>query len=255
MLNKKLTTANVTVKKAGSAMMTSAVMSSQPAGSLYIQTQERSDVVEEEIQSQATVHQQLWNGFSRSAKTKIQQMLFALITSSRKISAVDTTSFDLTSWTSSRKLYASSRKLCVSSRHGIQSQESRCSGELQSRHKIPVAVFEDSAEAQSSSRLESAAKQLTIYESWMSTAELSHTVAADVHLWSLGVLTAAGCGIGSVHEFAKAKRCRINLCKRHRFAIAISKYQLLVNISLRLDFLLYDVASLLRLDVQATCLL
>ncbi|KZV48276.1 ABC transporter B family member 25 [Dorcoceras hygrometricum] len=40
-----------------------------------------------------------------------------------------------------------------------------------SRRKIPVAVFEDSAEAQSSSRFESAAKQLTIYESWMSTAE------------------------------------------------------------------------------------
>ncbi|KZV35928.1 hypothetical protein F511_30592 [Dorcoceras hygrometricum] len=40
-----------------------------------------------------------------------------------------------------------------------------------SRRKIPVAVFEDSAEAQSSSRHESAAKQLTIYESWMSTAE------------------------------------------------------------------------------------
>ncbi|KZV46053.1 hypothetical protein F511_23357 [Dorcoceras hygrometricum] len=29
---------------------------------------------------------------------------------------------------------------------------------------------------------------------------VSHTVAAGVHLWSLGVLTAAGCGIGSVHE-------------------------------------------------------
>ncbi|KZV28027.1 hypothetical protein F511_15647 [Dorcoceras hygrometricum] len=66
---------------------------------------------------------------------------------------------------------ASCRKLCVSSRHGIQSQESRCSGELQSRRKIPVTVFEDSAEEQSSSRLESTAKQLTIYESWMSTAE------------------------------------------------------------------------------------
>ncbi|KZV25933.1 WUSCHEL-related homeobox 1 [Dorcoceras hygrometricum] len=72
---------------------------------------------------------------------------------------------------SSRKLYESSRKLCISSRHGIQSQESRCNGELQYRRKIPVAVFEDSAEAQSSSRFESAAKQLTIYESWMSTAE------------------------------------------------------------------------------------
>ncbi|KZV32439.1 hypothetical protein F511_15697 [Dorcoceras hygrometricum] len=31
---------------------------------------------------------------------------------------------------------------------------------------------------------------------------VSHTVAAGVHLWSLGVLTAAGYGIGSVHELA-----------------------------------------------------
>ncbi|KZV30334.1 exportin 1 [Dorcoceras hygrometricum] len=36
------------------------------AGSLYIQTQERSDVVEEEIQSQATVHQQMIFGDSDS---------------------------------------------------------------------------------------------------------------------------------------------------------------------------------------------
>ncbi|KZV42083.1 cysteine protease [Dorcoceras hygrometricum] len=81
----------------------------------------------------------------------------------------------------------------------------------------------------------SAAKQLTIYESWMSTAELnsngendkkpakekdaipvqarrpktlvyvvSHTVEAVVHLWSLGVLTAAGCGIGSVHAVVRS---------------------------------------------------
>ncbi|KZV30809.1 hypothetical protein F511_30700 [Dorcoceras hygrometricum] len=67
--------------------------------------------------------------------------------------------------TSSRKIQSratvdpvarSSRKLhyyCISSRHGIQSQENRCNGELQSRRKIPVAVFEDSAEAQSSSRM------------------------------------------------------------------------------------------------------
>ncbi|KZV55333.1 F-box family protein [Dorcoceras hygrometricum] len=33
----------------------------------------------------------------------------------------------------------------------------------------------------------------------------------------------------------KAKHCRINLFKRHRFAIANSKYHLLVNSSLRLD--------------------
>ncbi|KZV19638.1 hypothetical protein F511_17969 [Dorcoceras hygrometricum] len=34
--------------------------------------------------------------------------------------------------------------------------------------------------------------------------KVSHTVAAGVHLWSLGVLTAAGCGIGSVHEVVRS---------------------------------------------------
>ncbi|KZV47677.1 cysteine protease [Dorcoceras hygrometricum] len=59
------------------------------------------------------------------------------------------------------------------------------------------------------------------YQRWMSTAELnsngesdkkpakekdaiSHTVEAVVHLWSLGVLTAAGCGIGSVHAVVRS---------------------------------------------------
>ncbi|KZV30009.1 protein with unknown function [Dorcoceras hygrometricum] len=32
----------------------------------------------------------------------------------------------------------------------------------------------------------------------------AHTVEAGVHLWSLGVLTAAGCGIGSVHEVVRS---------------------------------------------------
>ncbi|KZV54146.1 hypothetical protein F511_09981 [Dorcoceras hygrometricum] len=61
----------------GLALMTSLVTSSYSAdglreqsqdstGSLYIQTQERSDVVEEEIQSQATVHQQMLFGDSDS---------------------------------------------------------------------------------------------------------------------------------------------------------------------------------------------
>ncbi|KZV06715.1 hypothetical protein F511_45797 [Dorcoceras hygrometricum] len=40
--------------------------SQESAGSLYIQTQERSDVVEEAIQSQATVHQQMLFGDSDS---------------------------------------------------------------------------------------------------------------------------------------------------------------------------------------------
>ncbi|KZV21403.1 hypothetical protein F511_18569 [Dorcoceras hygrometricum] len=33
---------------------------------------------------------------------------------------------------------------------------------------------------------------------------VSHTVDAVVHLWSLGVLTAAGCGIGSVHAVVRS---------------------------------------------------
>ncbi|KZV31617.1 hypothetical protein F511_36058 [Dorcoceras hygrometricum] len=75
-----------------------------------------------------------------------------------------------------------------------------------------------SAEDESSRSDGSAAKQLTTYKSWMSTVELpvqarrrkthvyvvSHTVAAVVHLWSLGVLTAAGCGIGSVHAVVRS---------------------------------------------------
>ncbi|KZV30236.1 hypothetical protein F511_31098 [Dorcoceras hygrometricum] len=37
---------------------------------------------------------------------------------------------------------------------------------------------------------------------------VSHTVAACVHLWSLGVLTAAGCGIGSVHKLPRAEKSK-----------------------------------------------
>ncbi|KZV17561.1 hypothetical protein F511_37140 [Dorcoceras hygrometricum] len=65
-------------------------------------------------------------------------------------------------------------------------------------------------------------------------------VAAYWSTSSAGFLSLRFCRIHS----AKAKRCRINLCKQHRYPIAISKYHLLVNISLLLDFLLYDVASL-----------
>ncbi|KZV15810.1 hypothetical protein F511_30400 [Dorcoceras hygrometricum] len=54
---------------------------------------------------------------------------------------------------------------------------------------------------------------------------------------------------------AKAKRCRINLSKRHRFAIANSKYHLLVNSSVRLDFFLYDVASSLASGSSIDCAL
>ncbi|KZV25124.1 hypothetical protein F511_27439 [Dorcoceras hygrometricum] len=46
-----------------------------------------------------------------------------------------------------------------------------------------------------------------------------------------------------LNHSVKAKCCRIHLFKRLRFAIAISKYHLLMNSRLRLDFFLYDVAS------------
>ncbi|KZV19322.1 hypothetical protein F511_20497 [Dorcoceras hygrometricum] len=92
----------------GLALMTSSVTSSysadglreqsqESAGSLYIQTQERSDVVEEAIQSQATVHQHIASIAKRcrlhklirqrfALELKIQQMLFALINQSQDTS-------------------------------------------------------------------------------------------------------------------------------------------------------------------------
>ncbi|KZV17503.1 hypothetical protein F511_41181 [Dorcoceras hygrometricum] len=56
---------------------------------------------------------------------------------------------------------------------------------------------------------------------------VSHIVAAVVHLWSLGVLTAAGCGIGSVHEVSlfkkqEAKNNRKLELERRRSAGALS---------------------------------
>ncbi|KZT76098.1 hypothetical protein F511_46877 [Dorcoceras hygrometricum] len=69
----------------------------------------------------------------------------------------------------------SSRELkcyCISSRHGIpdarKAEVAKRCNQAQS-----IQSKKNSAEAQSSSRHESAAKQLTIYESWMSTAELN----------------------------------------------------------------------------------
>ncbi|KZV41847.1 DNA binding [Dorcoceras hygrometricum] len=101
-----------------------------------------------------------------------------------------------------------------------QSQESAVASYSVQSQEIQAQRIEEVAKHSSRSD-ESAAKQLTIYESWMSTAELnsngesdkkpakekdaiSHTVEAVVHLWSLGVLTAAGCGIGSVHAVVRS---------------------------------------------------
>ncbi|KZV19636.1 hypothetical protein F511_17967 [Dorcoceras hygrometricum] len=48
-----------------------------------------------------------------------------------------------------------------------------------------------------------------------------HLLSCDCIPCRLDIQSAVDC------DCAKAKRCRINLCKRHRFAIDISKYQLL----------------------------
>ncbi|KZV18782.1 hypothetical protein F511_15020 [Dorcoceras hygrometricum] len=110
-----------------------------------IQTQERSDVVEEAIQSQATVHQQMVFGDSDS-----KTMSFTL---------VDTTAF--------------------------------CSCAKDSADALCV----DQPVARSS-------RELQCY--YISSRLVSHTVEAVVHLRSLGVLTAVGCGIGSVHEVVRS---------------------------------------------------
>ncbi|KZV41519.1 ABC transporter, subfamily B, ATP-binding & transmembrane domain isoform 1 [Dorcoceras hygrometricum] len=60
-----------------------------------------------------------------------------------------------------------------SSQLGIQSQESRCSGELHPDARFQSQYSKISAEDEFSRSDLSAAKQLTIYESWMSTAELN----------------------------------------------------------------------------------
>ncbi|KZV55840.1 phosphomethylethanolamine N-methyltransferase [Dorcoceras hygrometricum] len=55
-----------------------------PAGSLYIQTQERSDVVEEEIQLQATVHQQMSQDI-QSQYLKIQQKQLKNVSAAKQL--------------------------------------------------------------------------------------------------------------------------------------------------------------------------
>ncbi|KZV42415.1 lysM domain-containing GPI-anchored protein 2 [Dorcoceras hygrometricum] len=110
----------------------------RPAGAKRIsRCATRICYLEIEIEKRCRLHKLIRQRFALALK--IQQMLFALITSSCKIPAGSYS-------TSSRKIISRSAK--------IQTQR------------------KNSAEAQSSSRHESAAKQLTIYESWMSTAEL-----------------------------------------------------------------------------------
>ncbi|KZV42694.1 hypothetical protein F511_32490 [Dorcoceras hygrometricum] len=144
-----------------------------PAGSLYIQTQERSDVVEEEIQSQlftsrwyleiaiakrCSLHKLIRQRFALALK--IQQMLFALITS-RKIQSratvdpvarfIQSTRYD----GSSRELqyYASSRK------DPRKADVAKHCNQAQSIQSIKISVEDEFSRSD-----KPAAKQLTIYE-------------------------------------------------------------------------------------------
>ncbi|KZV27015.1 hypothetical protein F511_07836 [Dorcoceras hygrometricum] len=164
----------------GLALMTSSVTSSysadvlreqsqESAGSLYIQTQERSDVVEEAIQSQATVTSRFYLGIAIAKRCrlhklirhrfalalKIQQMLFALITS-RKIP------------TGSICLIPAGQP--DASNSSIQSRKIMYQSQAT---VLCILSTKISAEDEFSRSDKSAAKQLTIYESWMSTAEIN----------------------------------------------------------------------------------
>ncbi|KZV23689.1 syntaxin-124-like [Dorcoceras hygrometricum] len=115
----------------GLALMTSSVTSSysanglreqsqESAGSLYIQTQERSDVVEEAIQSQATVHQQMLFGDSDS-KT-IKSAGTSLKRNQHVASVLPSVSYNEPAVATHPVVGKSSREFqcyCISSRHGI----------------------------------------------------------------------------------------------------------------------------------------
>ncbi|KZV52291.1 protein SUPPRESSOR OF npr1-1, CONSTITUTIVE 1-like [Dorcoceras hygrometricum] len=112
----------------------------------------------------------------------------------------------------------SSRELqcyCISSRLGTQTQEkkkqAKCRDSTSHELQYPVAGNPGAKNRRSSKaqqlKNESAAKQLTIYESWMSTAELNSNGENDkkpAKEKDARVLTAAGCGIGSVHEVVRS---------------------------------------------------
>ncbi|KZV37804.1 hypothetical protein F511_24495 [Dorcoceras hygrometricum] len=122
MLNKKLTTANVTVKYDENQQMVRDLQMKKAAGALSIDDVISSDItisrkllftsswyLEIAIAKRCRLHKLIRQRFALALK--IQQMLFALITS-RKIPVASYSG-------SSRKLHC----YCISSRHGIQTQE------------------------------------------------------------------------------------------------------------------------------------
>ncbi|KZV54375.1 hypothetical protein F511_28949 [Dorcoceras hygrometricum] len=70
---------------------------------------------------------------------------------------------------------------------------------IQTQEDKSIIVEEDSGEA-----LDEPDASNSSIQSRATASSLSHTVEAVVHLWSLGVLTAAGCGIGSVHAVVRS---------------------------------------------------
>ncbi|KZV23609.1 hypothetical protein F511_24018 [Dorcoceras hygrometricum] len=142
--------------------MTSAVMSSQPAGSLYIQTQERSDVVEEEIQSQATVHQQLVHpdGFAlRTSSRGKSSRKHLKPTTGQPAASISSPAQPVASFAhpvASSMYQSQATALCISSRDAVAMESSRKKADVVESYNSVVKVTSRSDEP--------AAKQLTIYE-------------------------------------------------------------------------------------------
>ncbi|KZV13916.1 hypothetical protein F511_44815 [Dorcoceras hygrometricum] len=187
----------------GLALMTSLVTSSQsedglsPAVARYQQRATVQPVEETQVSDSKTMrlHKLIRQRFAFAIK--IQQMLFPLITSSRKISAgriclIPAGQPDASNSTSSRE---SQRTSCVLHPVARFIQSTRYDGssrELQyyassrkdpDARKVDVAKHCNQAQSIQSTKIsaedefsrsdKSAAKQLMIYESWMSTAELN----------------------------------------------------------------------------------
>ncbi|KZV19063.1 hypothetical protein F511_13979 [Dorcoceras hygrometricum] len=206
-----------------SAVMTSAVMSSQSTVGIQQMRREVNEMKRRRAE-ESTDGLALMTSLVTSSQSADGLSPPVARTSSRKIQSratvdpvtrfIQSTRYD----GSSRELqyYASSRK----DPDARKADVAKHCNQAQSIQSTKISAEDEFSRSDCRSD-KSAAKKLTIYESWMSTAELnsngkndkkptkekdtiSHTVAAVVHLWSLGVLTAAGCGIGSVHEVVRS---------------------------------------------------
>ncbi|KZV48691.1 hypothetical protein F511_16890 [Dorcoceras hygrometricum] len=244
----------------GLELMTSSVTSSHSADGLKEQSQE----------SAGSLHPDAREATSRknqSQDTSWKHMFYTSWTTRRKHSIQSKSLYESAVATQPVASFASSRKDPDARKADI----AKHCNQAQSIQSTKISAEDESIRSDGS-----AAKQLTIYESWMSTAELisndendkkpakekdtstvplsvlykthfkwegvvsngkkfyrgfiykgsaieevfvlpvqarrrkthvyvvSHTVEAVVHLWSLGVLTAAGCGIGSVHAVVRS---------------------------------------------------